>query len=98
MMFDRCDGGDRAPAGPSIGGIKGTYSRLVGVINRHNHGAIWAHNGLSADDSSIIGLWSTPCLATIRKGTHLEKVAGSSIIPFSVPLPVYQPSALIPPT
>src|SRR2546430_13796829 len=88
MMFDRCDGGARAPAGPSIGGIKGTYSRLVGVINRHNHGAIWAHNGLSADDSGIIGLWSTPGLTTIRRGTHLEKVASSMIIPFCVTVAV----------
>src|SRR5437588_6510342 len=88
MMLDRCDGGDRTPTGPPIRGIKGTYSGLVGVINRHNHGAIWAHNGLSPDDSGIIGLGGTPGLTTIRRGTHLEKVAGSMIIPFRIAVTV----------
>ena len=87
-MFDRCDGGDRAPAGPSIGGIKGTYSRLVGIINGHNNGAIWTHNGLSADDSGIIGRRGTPMLTTISRSAHLEKVAGCMIIPLCVTVAV----------
>src|SRR6266849_1463505 len=37
MMFDRGDGGDRAPTGPAIGGIEGTDSALTGVINGHDH-------------------------------------------------------------
>src|SRR5207249_4409674 len=88
MMSDRCDGGDRAPTGPAIGGIKGTYSGLVGVINRHNHSAIRAHNRLSPDDSAIIGRRGTPMLATISRGAHLEEVAGSMIIPFGVTVAV----------
>src|SRR5947209_12151865 len=88
MMGDRGDGGNRTPTGPPIGGIKGTYSGLVGVINRHNHGTIRAHNGLSPDDSGIIGRRGTPCLTTISRGTHLEKVAGSMIIPLCVTVSV----------
>src|SRR6266571_2940034 len=88
MMPDRCDSGDRTPTGPAIRGIKGSYSGLVGVIDGHNHGAIRAHNGLSPDDSGIIGLCGPPCLAPIRRGTHLEKVAGSMIIPFCVTVAV----------
>src|SRR5437588_11312115 len=88
MMPDRGDGGNRTPTGPPIGGIKGTSSGLVGVINRHNHRAIRAHNGLSPDDSGIIGRWGTPCSTTISRGTHLEKVAGCMIIPLCVTVAV----------
>src|SRR2546421_8315737 len=88
MMLDRCDGSDRAPTCTAIRGIKSAYSGLVGVINRHNHGAIRAHNGLSPDDSGIIGRWGTPCLTTIGRGTHLEKVAGGMIIPLCVTVAV----------
>src|SRR5205085_11904060 len=88
MMSDRGDGGDRTPTGPPVGGIKGAYSGLGGVINRHNHGAIWAHHGLSPDDSGTIGLCGTPCLTPIRRGAHLEKVAGSMIIPLGVTVAV----------
>src|SRR2546421_12594910 len=84
MMFNGRDGRARTPTDPAIGRIKGTYSGLVGVINRHNHGAIWAHNGLSPDDSGIIGLCGTPGLPPIRRGTHLKQVASSMIIPFCV--------------
>src|SRR2546423_12435901 len=88
MMLDRCDGSDRAPTCTAIRGIKGAYSGLVGVINRHNHGTIRAHNRLSPNDSGIIGLCGAPCLASIRRGTHLEQVAGSMIIPFCVTVAV----------
>src|SRR6266852_1730716 len=88
MMLDRCDGGDSAPTGPTIGGVKGADSALDGVIDRHNHGAIRAHNGLSADDSGIIGRRGTPCSTTISRGAHLEQVAGSIIVPFNVAMPV----------
>src|SRR2546421_5710830 len=88
MMGDRCDGGDRAPTGPAIRGIKGAYSGLVGVIDRHDHGTIRAHNGLSADDSGIIGRRGTPMLTTIGRGAHLEQVAGSMIIPLCVTVAV----------
>src|SRR6266852_539261 len=88
MMLDRCDGVDRAPTVPTIGGIKGTDTGLVGVIDRHNHGAIRAHNALSPDDSGIIGRRGTPCVTTISRGAHLEQVAGSIIVPFNVAMPV----------
>src|SRR5579859_7129995 len=88
MMLDRGYGGDRAPTGAAIGGIKSADSGLVGVIDRHNHGAIRAHNGLSADDSGIIGRRGTPCSTTIRRGAHLEQVAGCIIVPFNVAVPV----------
>src|SRR5438445_816684 len=68
--------------------MKSTYSGLVGVIDRHNHGTIRAHNGLSPDDSGMIGLCGTPCLTTISRGAHLEQVAGSIIVPFNVAMPV----------
>src|SRR5437762_13088677 len=88
MMPDGCDGSDRAPTGSPIRGIKGAYSCLVGVINRHDHGAIRAHNWLSPDDSGIIGRRGTPMLATISRGAHLEKVAGCMIIPLCVTVAV----------
>src|ERR1700674_1980063 len=88
MMSDRGDGGDRTPSGPAIGGVKGTDSALEGVINRHNHGAIRAHNGLSPDDSGIIGRRGTPCATTVSGGAHLQQVAGSIIVPFNVAMPV----------
>src|SRR5690348_11131081 len=95
MMPDRCDGGDRTPTGPPIGGIKGTDSGLVGVIDRHNHGAIRAHNGLSPDDSGIIGRRGTPCVTTISRGAHLEQVSGTIIIPFNVAIAVVRTAGRI---
>src|SRR2546425_157189 len=88
MMLDRCDGSDRAPTGPAIGGIEGAYSGLVGVIDRHNYGAIRAHNGLSPNDPGIIGRRGAPCGTTIRRGAHLEQVAGCIIVPFNVAIAV----------
>src|ERR1700726_3638353 len=88
MMPDRGDGGDRAPTGPAIGGIKGTDSGLVGVINRHDHGALRAHNRLSPDDSGIIGRRGTPCGTAISRGARFEQVAGSIIVPFNVAMPI----------
>src|SRR3954454_23915237 len=87
-MTDRRDCGGGAPCCATVGGVERTDGALVRVVYRHDHRSVRAHDRLSADDAGPVGRRGGPGLTTVRRGAHLEQVAGTMVVPLGVAVPV----------